>query len=151
MRYVKSSSDRSAFLTIAHLFYKRLLKRDYPANILDKWFDSVDYKNRMTFIFNQEDGNEGEDVFEVDLEREEGECNNKVSKLPLIYKVQYNQRLKRLSLSSIFKQTVNDHRGFSESFKEVTEDLEPIVCYTRGPKLGQTIIRARMKISDDNL
>ena len=65
------------------------------------------------------------------------------NKQPLIYKVQYNERIKRLDLSSVFKQTAEDHRSSSASFKAITKDLKPLICFTRGTNLGQNLIKAK--------
>ena len=148
-RYIKASSDKSAYLTIANLFYKRLLNREFPADALSEWFSTVDYKKRNLYLFQQDvTSTSPEDMEEMGRDVTNQPKNSRCVKTqPLIYKVQYNQRLKRMKLSSIFKQTVEEHRNISASFGAVTKDLEPIVCYTRGPNLGQKLIRASVQQS----
>ena len=53
-RYIKASSDKSAYLTIANLFYKRLLNREFPADALSEWFSTVDYSKRNLYLFQQD-------------------------------------------------------------------------------------------------
>ena len=144
-RYVKGSSDHSVYTTVSTLFYSRLLKRGYPDDIICEWFQTVQYSNRMNYLFKQD---EETSLVETEVEEEE-ESNFKdnfpryENSKPLIYKVQYNQRIQRLDLASVFKQTVEDHRSSSASFKAITEDLKPLICFTRGTNLGQSLIKAR--------
>ena len=151
-RYVRSCSDRSAYLTIANLFFKRLLNRDFPVDKLSEWFESVDYNNRMTYLFKQEIIQEAEGTLPEGNNRKRARENmpnsSRYSKAqPLIYKVQYNQRLKRLNLSSIFKETVLEHQAHSADFKTVTGNLQPIICYTRASNLGEKLIRAKVNLT----
>ena len=152
-RYVRSCSDRSAYLTIANLFFKRLLNRDFPVDKLSEWFESVDYNNRMTYLFKQEIIQEAEGTLPEENNirkraRENMPNSSRYSKAqPLIYKVQYNQRLKRLNLSSIFKETVLEHQAHSADFKTVTGNLQPIICYTRASNLGEKLIRAKVNLT----
>ena len=44
-----------------------------------------------------------------------------------------------MKLSPNFKQTVDEHRNLSASLSAVTKGLEPLVCYRRGPNLGQNL------------
>ena len=147
-RYVKASSDKSSFLTIAALFYKRLLNRDYPPDILSEWFDTVKYSHRMSYLFTQEE-DVAEECLEADKMMDQSSINpSRYEKpQPLIYKVQYNQRLKKLNLSSVFKQTVHDHRNLSSNFRNFTANMEPIICYSRALNLGQKLIRAKVQKS----
>jgi len=150
--YVRSCSDRSAYLIIAKLFLKRLLNRDFPVDKLSEWFESVDYNNRMTYLFKQEIIQEAEGTLPEGNNRKRARENmpnsSRYSKAqPLIYKVQYNQRLKRLNLSSIFKETVLEHQAHSADFKTVTSNLQPIICYTRASNLGEKLIRAKVNLT----
>ena len=150
-RYVRASSDQSAFLTIAALFFKRLLKRDFPPCLLSKWFDTVQYSHRRSYLFTQE-GDVAEGGLEADTMVDQSSINlSRYEKpQPLIYKVEYNQRLKKLNLSSIFKQTVSDHRNLSSNFRNFTANMEPIICYSRAPNLGQKLIRAKLPIANSS-
>ena len=96
----------------------------------------------MNYLFKQD-----EETSLVETEEEENNFKDNFPRYentqPLMNKVQYNQRIQRLDLASVFKQTVEDHRSSSVSFKAITEDLKPLICFTRGTNLGQSLIKAR--------
>ena len=108
-------------------------------------FKLFNISNRMNYLFKQD-----EETSLVETEVEEKEESNFKDNFPryenskpLINNVQYNQRIQRLDLASVLKQTVEDHRSSSASFKAITEDIKPLICFTRGTNLGQSLIKAR--------
>ena len=130
-----------------------ILYRDFPVDKLSEWFESVDYNNRMTYLFKQEIIQEAEGTLPEENNirkraRENMPNSSRYSKAqPLIYKVQYNQRLKQLNLSSICKETELEHQAHSADFKTVTGNLQPILCYTRASNLGEKLIWAKVNLT----
>ena len=50
IRYIRTNTTYDTYTAVLHCFKKRLLKRNYPTNLIDKCFASVQYSDRPRYL-----------------------------------------------------------------------------------------------------